>query len=451
MIIKLISPKMTLRPMDSEFKRLMAPSIALLVLAALTPEDIVVYIEDENVNDINYDDSPDLVGITVNIDTTYKAFDISKKYRDKGIPVILGGIYPSVEPEECLKNADSICIGEAEELWNEIINDVKNNTLKKMYYNDQPTNPENIPIPLRKAVKESNYLYTNVISTSRGCPFKCDFCYNSCDFTHKNYRNRSIESIIKEIKGLKNNHIMFIDDNFIGNIEWTREFLHKIKPLKLKWNAAVSTNLYKYTELIDLMKETGCKSLFIGFETINKTSLNNANKHQNNVEQYKILIDELHSRNIMINASIVVGFDEDNTDVFKNTINWLIDNKIETMTAHILTPYPGTGIYKKLNEQERIFDNNLEHYNTSHVVFKPKNMTPDELYKGYLWMYEEFYSYKNIMKRMPQHIKSLMPYLLFNLGYRKFGNITSKIAKKLSMASFGKVASNASYGKNTAN
>ena len=448
MKIKLISPKMTLRPMDSDFKRLMAPSLALLTLVALTPKSIEVYIEDENVKELNYEDLPDMVGITVNIDTAYRAFNIARIYREKNIPVIFGGIYPSVEPEESLKHANSICIGEAEELWGIILSDLQNSILKSMYYNNEPTQLINVPIPQRKAINKHDYLYTNVICTSRGCPFKCDFCYNSCDFTHNNFRNRPIKNVIEEIESLNTKHVMFIDDNFIGNTEWTKEFLEEIKPLNLKWNAAVSTNLYKYPALIDQMKETGCKSLFVGFETTNKQSIQNSNKKQNNVDKYSILINELHSRNIMINASIVVGFDDDHTDIFANTVSWLIDHKIETMTAHILTPYPGTKIYKKLLRENRIFDNNLEHYNTSHVVFKPKNMTPEELYNGYLWMYEEFYSFKNILKRTPKNIKRFTPYCLFNFGYRKFGKLTSKLGKKFKMNTFGQIASKSSYGRN---
>lgn len=446
MKIKLISPKMTLRPMDTDFKRLMAPSLALLTLAALTPDEIEVYIEDENVNELNFDDTPDFVGITVNIDTAYRAFKIAEKYKNKNIPVMLGGIYPSVEPEESLKHATSICIGEAEELWKTILSDLAKGELKPKYYNNKATLLENVPIPKRKAINKNHYLYTNIISASRGCPFKCDFCYNSCDFTHNDYRNRPIKNVIEEIESLNNKHVMFIDDNFIGNIQWTKDFLKQIKPLKLKWNAAVSTNLYKYPDLIDQMKETGCQSLFIGFETTNKESIKNANKNQNNVDQYSKLIETLHSRDIMINASIVVGFDDDEKDVFKNSVNWLIDHKIETMTAHILTPYPGTVIYKKLMSENRIFDSNLEHYNTSHVVFEPKNMTPKELYNGYIWMYDEFYSLKNIIKRTPKSFKTRTPYYLFNFGYRKFGNITSKVAKKFKMHSFGSIASKTSYG-----
>jgi len=446
MKIRLIQPRMSLRPMDSEFKRLMAPSLALLTLASLTPKHHEVYIEDENVREITFDDEPDLVGITVNVDTSIHAYKIADTYRKRKIPVILGGIHVSVNPVEALRHADSVCIGEAEELWDEILSDVQKGELKERYYNPNPTDLSKVPILKREFVNSSKYLYTNVVVASRGCPFSCEFCYNSCEYVHHKYRNRKIEDVIEEIKSLKTKHIMFIDDNFIGNINWTRSFLKEIKPLKLKWNAAVSANIWHHLDLLDEMSQCGCQSLFIGFESINKRSTDNVNKHQNHSIDYEKLIKEIHARKMMVNASFVFGLDYDGPDTFKNTLDWLVKNKVETMTAHILTPYPGTQLYKRFMEENRIIDFNLSNYNTSHVVFKPKNMTPDELMKGYLWIYKEFYSLKNIIKRIPDNREQLIPYLLFCFLYRKFGKFTSKAAKLGLLHRIGKLARKLSYG-----
>lgn len=445
MKIKLISPRMTLRPMDSEFKRVMAPSLALLVLAALTPAEHEILLDDENVREINFNETVDLVAITVNIDTSNRAFNIARSYKELGIPVVMGGIFPSVEPDLSLQHCDAVCVGEAEELWPEIINDFQNGTSKRVYFNNRPTNLVKVPLPARHLLNSTDYLYTNIIFTSRGCPFCCNFCYNSCNYVHKIYRNRPIENVIEEIKSLNTRHVMFIDDNFIGNITWTKDLIDAIKPMKLKWNAAVSTNIINYPWLMDDMKESGCQSLFVGFETLNNSSFEAVDKKQNNVERFDKLIIELHSRSIMINASIVFGFDDDHTDVFKKTVDWLINNKVETMTAHILTPYIGTQLFHKLEQEGRIIDYTPEHYNTSHVVFEPKNMTKEELYKGYLQAYEEFYSLKNITKRLPDSKDQWASFLLFNFGYRKFGNIFSKLAKKLEMQSFGRFATRLSY------
>lgn len=444
--IKLISPKMSLRPMDSEFKRRMSPSLTLVTLASLTPQPHTVYIEDENLNSINFNDKPDLVGISVNVDTSYRAFEISKKYREQGIKVIFGGIHASSNPDLVSNHCDSICIGEAEELWCGIINDFLNNNLQNLYYNSNSTNLEKVPLPKWDFVPKNEYLYHNIIVTSRGCPFKCEFCYNSCDYVDSTYRNRPISNVIEEIISLNTKQVMFIDDNLIGNIKWTNDFLDTIKPMNLTWHGAVSTNLVHYPDLIRKMAESGCRSLFIGFESINSNSIQSINKGQNRVSEYEKLINELHHNNIMVNASLVFGFDHDTKDTFPQTLEWLIKNKIETMTSHILTPYPGTKLYKRLEGENRIIDYDLSKYNTSNVVFQPKYMSPNELRNGYLRMYKDFYSINNIFKRKPDNKKLIAPYFMFNFGYRKFGRLTSLIGKFGLMNKIGELGRKISYG-----
>jgi radical SAM superfamily enzyme YgiQ (UPF0313 family) len=273
MKIKLISPRQSLRPMDSNFKRKMAPPLGLITIGALTPKEHQVYIEDENVEKINFNDSPDLVGITANVDTANRAYEIAFKYRQKGVTVVLGGIHPSTSPQEARLFADSTVIGEAEEVWPKLLQDFQNGELKEFYYNRKPTNMANSPIPRWDLVKRDKYLYYNVICFSRGCPFKCGFCYNSCKYVHNVYRTKPVENEIKEIEALNVPHVLFIDDNFIGNIPETIKLLKRITPMKIRWSAAVSANIVYHDALLDLMQESGCKSLFIGFETIHQKNL----------------------------------------------------------------------------------------------------------------------------------------------------------------------------------
>ncbi len=437
---------MSLRPMDTEMKRRMSPSLSLVILASLTPRPHSVYIEDENLTPINFSDNPDLVGITINVDTTYRAFDISGKYREKGIKVIFGGIHASSNPSFMINHCDSVCVGEAENLWPIIINDLLGDRLKKMYFNEMQTDLAKVPIPVWDFISRKNYLYNNIISASRGCPFKCEFCYNSCQFVKFGYRHRPIKNIIEEINRMGTKQVMFIDDNLIGNIRWINELIDSIIPLKLIWHGAVSANLVHYPELINKMAYSGCRSLFIGFESINEESIKSAEKQQNRVEEYEHLIELLHQQNIMVNASLVFGFDHDTKETFPNTLEWLIKNKVETMTSHILTPYPGTKLFKRMESEKRIFDYDYSKYNTSNVVYKPKNMTPEELRTGYLKMYNDFYSIKNIFKRRPDNPKLIAPYLMFNFGYRKFGKLTSLLGKIGLMNRIGKLGRKLAYG-----
>lgn len=445
MKIKLISPRMSLRPMDSEYKRRLSPSMALLTVAALTGSEHEIWIEDENVKALNLEDQPDLVGITANVDTSLRAYAIADQYRLRGVPVVLGGIHVSALPDEALLHADAVCIGDAEESWPRILKDVQAGGLKGKYFQRIPPELSQTPPARWDLLNTPAYLYTNIVSASRGCPFRCAFCYNSCPYVHP-HRNRPVAQVVDEILRLKTKHVMFIDDNFIGNPEWTRQFVDAIRPLGLVWNAAVSANILLHLDLLDQMQASGCRSLFIGFESINQISLDGVGKRQNRSQHFEKLVEEIHSRGMMINASLVFGLDHDGPEIFENTLDWLVSHRIESMTAHILTPYPGTVLYEWMRKENRIIDEDWSHYNTAHVVYQPKRMSVRELYNGYLWIYDQFYSLRNILARRPVDLGQWMPYFLFNLGYRKFGKLTSLLGKAGLMNGIGKTARRLAYG-----
>ena len=445
MKIKLIQPAMIQRPMDTKLKTRMAPSLALLTLANLTPKEHEVIIENENVESINFDEKVDLVAITVTVDVMNRAIEIAKEFRKRSVKVVAGGIHITADPKGAYGYFDAICVGMAERIWQRILFDAQNDSLNEIYNDMVSISGQEIVSPDYDIIDNSKYLYTNIISTSRGCPFECDFCYNSSQSVHKAYINRPIEDVIREIKTLRTRHIMFIDDNFIGNPSWTKKFLAQIKPLGLKYNAAVTSNIKDMPDILDDLKESGCQSLFIGFESINDKAIDSVNKVQNSVGKYERLVEELHKRGIMINASFVFGLDEDDSSVFEKTLDWIVKNKIETVTSHILTPYPGTRLYENLHKQGRITDFDLSKYNTANVVYRPKNMTQEELYKGYLWIYKEVYSFKNIIKRLPNSKKQWIPYLAFNLLYRRFGKLTEKICEIISFRRVGSITRWFSY------
>ena len=445
MWLKLISPKVTLRPMDSAFKRQMAPPLSLLTIAALTPAHHRVTIEDENVERLDLSDTPDLAGVSVKADTAQRSWAIAASYRKRGIPVILGGIHPTACPEENAKHADAIVVGEAETLWAEVLRDAGRKSLKRIYRSEKPPDLTLTPIPRWELIAQKHYLYTNTITIGRGCPWRCDFCYNSSPNLPKGYRAKPIHKILEEIDSLGNRHVMFIDDNFISDPSFTRELLTDLLPLGLVWHTAVSVDIGRHEDILDLMAESGCRSLFIGFETLNAANLQMAKKKQNRVEEYERTIAKIHNRGMMVNASVVFGFDKDQPSVFKDSTEWLIAKKVETMTAHILTPYPGTALHARLMAESRIFDHELTHYNTSRVVFRPKGMSVEELEAGYLESYRHFYTWQSIWKRFPADSRRRMPYLLFNIGYRKYGQLISRLGAVGLMSFIGRLGAKLSY------
>lgn len=443
MKITLIQPLMQMRPMDTKLKTRMAPSLGLLTVAQCIRLNNNIDIINENVGDkIDYDVDTDLVGITVTVDTLPRAAEISHEYRKRGIPVVAGGIQITSHPDSASQFFDVLCIGFAEGTWPRIIEDFKSGHLKSAY-SCTSIPPNEILSPAYDLIDHRKYLYVNIISASRGCPFKCEFCYNSVLNIRNSYVNRDIEDVIADIKTLNRKHIMFIDDNFIGNPQWTVEFLHRIIPMKLKWNAAVSANITEIPGMLDLMKESGCQGLFIGFESLNENSIKSANKKQNNTYRYEHLVSEIHKRGIMINASFVFGLDDDDETTFQKTFNWIISNKIETITSHILTPYPGTAQYIRLLNEQRITSFDQKKYTTSEVVYRPLKMTSAQLKNGYLEIYQNIYSVKNIFRRMPKHQR--VGYLLFNFLYRKYGRFTETICRFIGFNRIGYICEKLSF------
>jgi radical SAM superfamily enzyme YgiQ (UPF0313 family) len=442
MKILLIQPKMNKRPMDTDLKILMSPSLALLTLVNLTPNGHETIIVNESTDKIDYDCGAELVGITITVDVMPRASQIAAEFRKRGIPVVAGGIHISCCPEDSLPHFDAICVGPAERVWAKIINDAQTGCLQKTYCDMNDFSGKEIVAPLYDHIERNKYLYTNVVLTGRGCPNRCSFCYNSCK--NRLFIRRPIPDVVSDIKAMGRRHILFIDDNFIGDPEYTSELLNRICDMNLVWNAAVTTKILGFPDLLNLMSKTGCRSLFIGFESINTGSLESVNK-DNKVKYYEALVEAIHSRGIMINASMVFGLDGDKSDTFSRTLDWLIKMRIETLTSHILTPYPGTELYRNMDVAGRIVDRNLEKYNTANVVFKPANMTANELYTGYRQMYRQFYSFRNIIRRIPKSKIQRKPYLLFNLFYRKFGYLTSIFSHIIPMGILGKLAAKISY------
>ena len=442
MKILFIQPKMNKRPMDTDLKTRMSPSLALLTLLSLTPDEHETRIINENVEKVDYDCGVDLVGITITLDVMPRACKIAIEFMKRGIPVVAGGIHVTCCPEDCLPHFSSICVGPAERVWVKIIQDVQAGCLRQEYSDMNDFHGDEIASPMYGSIEQKKYLYSNVVLTSRGCPNRCSFCYNSCK--NRIYTRRPISNVINDIKTLGTRHILFTDDNFIGNPKYTHELLNEICDMNLIWSAAVTTNILDFPDLLDLMKTTGCRSLFIGFESLNTASLESVNK-DNKANRYEELVEAIHSRGIMINASMVFGLDGDDKDTFKHTLDWLVKMRVETLTSHILTPYPGTELHRNMDTAGRIIDYDLGKYNTSNVVFKPVGMTAKELNEGYRWMYRQFYSFRNVIRRFPKSKIQRKSYLLFNLFYRKFGRFTSLVARIVPMRILGKLATKISY------
>lgn len=436
MYVKLIQPRMIRRPMDTELKTHMSPPLGLLTVMNVLRASHRVRLENENIRPVEFFDGPDIVGISVTVDTLPRAMEIARAFRKRGIPVVAGGIHITTAPDTIPPDAfDTLCIGPAEGTWPRIMQDVEQGTLRQVYRCDGALTGADIVSPAYDAVDPRDYLYCNIVHTSRGCPFRCDFCYNSSG--NHAYMKRPIEDVLRDIHTVGRKHIMFIDDNFAGDPAWTRRLLHAITPLRIRWNAAVSLNAALDTDLLDLMRRSGCEGLFIGFESVNEESLRAVHKGQNCLGKYEQAVRNIHDRGMMVNASFVFGLDGDTPETFRRTLDWILRNRIETVTSHIMTPYPGTVLYDRLKAEGRILTEDLSLYNTANVVFQPRQMSAQQLQDGYLWMYKQIYSFRGILRRMPEKPDQRAAYLMFNLLYRKFGRVSDWLCRRIGYGRIG--------------
>ncbi|MEE9574317.1 MAG: radical SAM protein [Candidatus Neomarinimicrobiota bacterium] len=399
------------------------PPLGLLVIAANTPLEHEVFFVDERVEEIDFDMDIDLVGISVLTISATRTYEISDRFRKRGIPVILGGIHPSILPHEALEHANSVVIGEVEGIWEGIINDCKNHDLKSIYKAETFHSMENLPIPRFDLLKKGFYISDNIIEIGRGCPFNCSFCSASKFFGNR-FRFRPIQDIVNEIKirNLDNKFILFISDNIFSDKEYAKKLFNALLQLNIEWMSQSSILIAKNNELLQLAARSGCKSLLIGFESLSIQNLKDIKKfHNSNPSDYHSLIKRIHDAGIGITGNFIVGLDEDQTSVFDGILKFVDETKIESPQIGILIPYPGTEIFNYFEKNGRIITKDWDKYYNinSNVVFKPKQMTVNELKKGYCETFLKLYSTLAIIKRLGFTRNFLSFYLPYNLGQNR--------------------------------
>lgn len=359
----------------------------------------------------------DVVVITVNTSNAPHCYNISKTFRDKGSKVVFGGPHATLLPEEVKNHCDVVIIGEAEDSWKQFLNDFYNGVHEREYRCINTPTLENIPIPRRDLIKGRKFTKGAVFAT-RGCPYSCSYC-NLKQIYQDSFRKRQIDEVIKDIKSIKSKFFVFWDDNFFGDIEYSKELLKELSKLNKKWAAQVTLERLKDKELLKLAKKAGCIYFFVGLESFSKKTLESVNKGLNNVDKYKELIDSVHKHGICIQAGIIFGFDTDKKDVFKHTLDMCNYLGIDGVTVSILTPLPKTPLYYQLKEEGRLLTTDWSYYNgKTRVAFKPKNMSSEELFEGYMWFRRNFYSLKSICTRIKKSKANIIYNLIVNLGYK---------------------------------
>ncbi|MFH1227746.1 MAG: radical SAM protein [Planctomycetota bacterium] len=343
----------------------------------------------------------DLVGITVTTFTSERAYGLAEHFRKQGSKVVLGGVHPTLLPEECLEHADAVVIGEAEYVWPELLKDAAQGGLKRIYHDPRPVDMNDVPFPRRDLLNE-DYLVATVQAT-RGCPNKCNFCYLP-NMPWAAYRKRDTKLVYEELKRLKQRVVFFVDDNLFADEDYAIELCDRIAPLKKSWSVQAPMNIAGNERLLRRMKQSGCFNVQIGFQTVNPSSLEWAAVRQNKIEQYKFVVRKFHKYNIVTVGFFIFGFDYDDKRIFNRTLEVIKQMDLEEAHLYILTPYPGTKIYDKLKQENRLLPGkDRTHYGWANAVYVPKLMTAQELEQGVQQTYEKLY----------RHFRSRAPFKIF--------------------------------------
>jgi radical SAM superfamily enzyme YgiQ (UPF0313 family) len=385
-------------------------------LAAHTPPDVEVTFRDDGLDPIDLtveldreSRAPDLVGISVNSKTAARAYAIADAYRARGTKVILGGIHVTALPEEGLLHADAVLSGEAEGLWSEVIDDLKAGKLgrvkslmrRNIYKAAEMPQLENLPRPRRDLFRSVKYVPFDVVQTTRGCPFPCEFCSVST-YNGTTFRFRPVREVITELEEDVGPRVLFGDDNVMIHTQYSRELFEAMVPLKKNWVAQASLAALHRVENIEVMARAGCKALFIGFESVDVETVRHAGKKQNKPSKYREIVKMLSDHGIAVWGSFVFGLDEDTKDAFDRTVDFCVDAKITMALFALLTPYPGTRLYKRLKEEGRLTRDRWwlgSDHDTDAPFYEPKQLTRDELRRGWVRAWRSMYSYPSILKR----------------------------------------------------
>lgn len=398
MKVKMILPALTeaKSPFFRPIKYALFPPLGLATLAAYLGDDDEITIQDEHVETLDLNDEPDLVVIQVYITSAYRAYELADHYRARGAYVALGGLHVTSLPEEAATHADTIFLGPGEETWPHFLADYRAGRPGKRYTSTVRT-LAGLPPIRRDLIKRHLYLVPNSIVVSRGCPHVCDFCYKEAFFEGgKSYYTQSVDDALAEIDRLPGRHLYFLDDHLFGDARFAGALFDGMAGMGRLWQAAGTVQSVLKPGLLEKAVQAGLRSLFVGFETLNPQSLIEQRKHQNLHRDYGAAVRRLHDLGVMINGSFVFGMDHDDESVFERTVAWAIEQGIETATFHILTPYPGTALYARMQAAGRLTSHNWDLYDTRHVVYRPMRIRAEVLEEGYWRAYREFYRWGSI-------------------------------------------------------
>ena len=427
MKIALISPKGPLyRHRGGIFRKsLRYQPLTLTTLAALVPQDVdaEIAVYDEGIQDVPEQLDADLIGMTVITGTSKRSYDLAARYRAQGKTVVLGGPHVTLVPDEALMHADAVVVGYAEDTWPELLRDFAGGTLKREYRQSLDFSLDRLDMPFarRELFDGRHFLTQAVFEATRSCGHDCEFCIAPTAWGSRQFQ-KPVSWVVEDIRRVGQKRILFIDLNLVADKVYARELFTAMIPLHVRWFGLSTVLIAHDRELMELMARSGCRGLLLGLESITPGSLKDANKRFNSSVDYRQLIADLHGLGIAIQGCFVFGLDHDGLDVFEATAEFAIDTAIDLPRFAILTPFPGTPLHQRLADANRILTRDWELYDGQHVVFRPLNMTPQQLAAGHERAWKNVYRYSAIARRLWK-ARALEPLgIAANLGYRFYAH-----------------------------
>jgi radical SAM superfamily enzyme YgiQ (UPF0313 family) len=423
MKILLISPERERKKEETFLFRL--SFLNLPYIAAVTPPGVEIKIVDEAFEKINFEERVDLVGITAQTPVVPRAYQIAEGFKKRGIPVVMGGVHASMLPEEALQHVDAVVIGEAEEVWPDLIEDLKRGQMRRIYVGSEFVNSSNLPLPRRDLLNEKFYVPLKLLETTRGCPHRCDFCGVSKFFGYR-YRNRPIGEIERELKTLfqkgpamhpalkkilslfskdlpfflKRRLLYIIDSNVAGDKRFCLDLLTLLKEFDLLWYGHAPVSIAFDQKLLKGFAQSGCIAINVGFESFSTKNLNAMGKGFNHPSRYAEAVERIHDQGIGIMGTFIVGLDDDDPGVFERIIDFCVDSKLDWALTFIMAPYPGTDSFLRLEKEGRIFCRDWEKYDSLNAVYQPLGMSAEELETGMRRIWKGVFSTSSIYKRI---------------------------------------------------
>ena len=427
--IALISPKGPLyRHRKGIFKKsLRYQPLTLTTLAALVPEDFPsdLTLIDEGIQDVPDDLEADLVGITVITGTAKRAYELAGKFRARGITVVLGGPHVTLIPEDARPHADAIVIGYAEDTWPQLLRDFAAGEMKPSYQQAADLNIGGRPFPRRDLLPSRHYITSDVFEATRACIHNCDFCVVPTAWGRKPFQKPVVE-VIADITARGARRIIFIDLNLISHRGYAKELFTALIPLRLHWYGLSTVILADDDELLGLAQRSGCRGLLMGLESISTTNLKQSGKGFNTPEKFAAVVRRLHDHGIALQGCFVFGLDDDDPDVFMRTAEFAVEAKVDLPRFAVVTPFPNTPLYLRLEAEGRILTRDWELYDGQHVVFQPKRMSVRELQEGIESAWKHAYSFRSILRRIRHSPAPLAVRIGTNLGYRFYAHNLSR-------------------------